>query len=201
MPWRKLVSGPAVRTLKRRHAEYLRDLARRLAPQNGFVTPGGLDRYRRLVDDVRAAMNWAFSPGGDLTVGTELAVASAYIWYQVSLLGEYTDIANKALSEMRGTPGSDKAELELLLAKAVGVFDTLGAVPELRESAFRSLELARKLGDNVGIAWALSILWRYHHGLGEYEHSLWVTEQLRIQADLGHDATDLYSRLAMLSLL
>jgi predicted ATPase/DNA-binding winged helix-turn-helix (wHTH) protein len=197
----KLGSGPATRALRRRHAEYLRDLARKLAPQNGFVTPGGLDRYRRLVDEVRAAISWAFSPEGDPKLGTELAVASAYIWYQVSLLGEYTDIANRALEGMRGTPGSDKAELELLLAKAVGIFDTLGAVPELRASAIRALELARQLNDNVGIAWALSILWRYHHGSGEYENSLNVTAQLKVQADAGHDTTDLYSRLAMLSLL
>jgi predicted ATPase/DNA-binding winged helix-turn-helix (wHTH) protein len=197
----KLGSGPATRTLRRRHAEYLRDLSRKLAPQNGFVTPGGLDRYRRLVDEVRAAVSWAFSAGGDPGLGTELAVASAYIWYQVSLLGEYTDIANRALQSMRETPGSDKAELALLLAKAVGIFDTLGAVPELRESALRALDLAHGLNDNVGIAWALSILWRYHHGSGEYEDSLKVTEQLKVQADKGHDATDLYSRLAMLSLL
>ena len=197
----KLGDRPETNVLRRHHAEYLRDLARKLAPQNGFVTPGGLDRYRRLVDEVRAAINWAFSSEGDPTLGTELAVASAYIWYQVSLLGEYTDIANRALEGMRGTPGSDKAELELLLAKAVGIFDTLGAVPELRSSALRALDLARQLGDNVGIAWALSILWRYHHGSGEYEDSLMVTEQLKVQADAGHDGTDLYSRLAMLSLL
>ena len=197
----KLGNGPQANVLRRRHAEYLRDLARKLAPQNGFVTAGGLDRYRRLVDEVRAAITWAFSSEGDPALGTELAVASAYIWYQVSLLGEYTDIANRALEGMRGTPDSDKAELELLLAKAVGIFDTLGAVPELRASALRALDLARQLSDNVGIAWALSILWRYHHGSGEYEDSLMVTEQLKVQADAGHDATDLYSRLAMLSLL
>ena len=187
--------------LRARHAVYLRDLSKRLAPQNGFVTPGGLDRYRRLVDEVRSAISWAFSPDGDPALGTELAVASAYIWYQVSLLGEYTEIANRALDGMRGTPGSDKAELELLLAKAAGIFDTLGSVPELHTSAARALELATELGDNVGIAWALSILWRYHHGLGEYEQSLGVTEQLKIQADAGHDSTDLFTRLAMLSLL
>ena len=197
----KLGNGPEANVLRRRHAQYLRELSRKLAPQNGFVTPGGLDRYRRLVDEVRAAIGWAFSPEGDPTLGTELAVASAYIWYQVSLLGEYTDIANRALQGMRETPGSDKAELELLLAKAVGIFDTLGAVPELRSSALRALDLARQLRDNVGIAWALSILWRYHHGSGEYEDSLMVTEQLKVQADAGYDTTDLYSRLAMLSLL
>jgi predicted ATPase/DNA-binding winged helix-turn-helix (wHTH) protein len=197
----RLGGGPATRTLRHRHAVYLRDLARKLSPQNGFVTPGGLDRYRRLVDEVRAAIVWAFSAGGEPMLGTELAVASAYIWYQVSLLGEYTDIANRALEGMRGSANSDKAELELLLAKAVGIFDTLGAVPELRSSAVRALELSTQLQDNVGIAWALSVLWRYHHGLGEYEQSFEVTERLKIQAEAGHDVTDLYSRLAMLSLL
>jgi predicted ATPase len=197
----KLDQDSDTRTLCTRHAVYLRDLSKKLAPQNGFVTPGGLDRYRRLVEEVRSAIGWAFSPAGDPALGTELAVASAYIWYQVSLLGEYTEVANRALDDMRGTPGSDKAELELLLAKAVGIFDTLGSVPELRSSAARALELATQLGDNVGIAWALSILWRHHHGLGEYEESLEITERLKIQADAGHDSTDLFTRLAMLSLL
>lgn len=190
-----------LKDLHTRHALYLRDLSKKLAPQNGFVTPGGLDRYRRLIDEVRSAIAWAFSPEGNPSLGTELAVASAYIWYQVSLLGEYTEVANQALSVMRGMPNSDKAELELLLAKAVGIFDTLGSVPELHSSAARALELATQLDDHVGIAWALSILWRYHHGMGEYEQSLGVTEQLKIEADAGHDSTDLYTRLAMLSLL
>ncbi len=197
----KLSTGVDLKALHTRRALYLRDLSKSLAPQNGFVTPGGLDRYRRLIDEVRSAIGWAFSPEGDAALGTELAVASAYIWYQVSLLGEYTEVANQALAGMRGTPNSDKAELELLLAKAVGIFDTLGSVPELQASAARALELATQLDDHVGIAWALSILWRYHHGMGEYEESLGITEQLKIQADAGHDSTDLYTRLAMLSLL
>ena len=197
----KLHKGADLRDLHTRHALYLRDLSKKLAPQNGFVTPGGLDRYRRLIDEVRSAIAWAFSQEGDPALGTELAVASAYIWYQISLLGEYTEVANQALAVMRGMSNSDKAELELLLAKAVGIFDTLGSVPELRASAMRALDLATQLDDHVGTAWALSILWRYHHGMGEYEQSLEVTEQLKIEADAGYDSTDLYTRLAMLSLL
>jgi predicted ATPase/DNA-binding winged helix-turn-helix (wHTH) protein len=197
----KLGRESDTRTLRTRHAIYLRELSKKLAPQNGFVTPGGLDRYRRLIDEVRAAIGWTFSPAGDPALGTELAVASAYIWYQVSLLGEYTEVANRALEGMRGIAGSDKAELELLLAKAAGIFDTLGSVPELRYSAERALEIATQLGDNVGVAWALSILWRYHHGLGEYEESLQITERLKLLADAGHDSTDLFTRLTMLSLL
>jgi predicted ATPase/DNA-binding winged helix-turn-helix (wHTH) protein len=197
----KLRQEADISGLRKRHALYHRDLSKKLAPQNGFVTPGGLDRYRRLIDEVRSAIAWAFSPEGDATLGIELAVASAYIWYQVSLLGEYTEVANQALAAMRGMPDSGKPELELLLAKAVGIFDTLGSVPELRASAERALELATRLDDHVGIAWALSILWRYHHGMGDYEQSLEVTEQLKIEADAGHDSTDLYTRLAMLSQL
>jgi predicted ATPase/DNA-binding winged helix-turn-helix (wHTH) protein len=197
----KLGAGPATISLRRRHAQYLRDLARKLAPQNGFVTAAGLDRYRRLADEVRAATVWAFSANGDPELGAELTAASAYIWFQVSLPSEYQDIADRALASMQGKTGSLDAELEILLAKGPALYETLGAVPELYAISIRALELATELQDDAGVVCALFCLWRYHHGLGNYEESLRVTEQLRQRAEAGHDAAAMYLLHAMLSLL
>jgi predicted ATPase/DNA-binding winged helix-turn-helix (wHTH) protein len=197
----KLGTGPATYSLRRRHARYLRDLARKLAPQNGFVTSAGLDRYRRLADEVRAAIAWAFSENGDAELGADLAAASAYIWFQISLPGEYQDIADRALASMKGKAGSLEAELEILLAKGPALFETLGAVPELHATSVRALELATQLQDNAGVVCALCCLWRYHHGLGNYQESLRVAEQLRLQAEAGHDPGEMYLIHSMLSLL
>ncbi len=179
----KLGAGPATHTLRERHAKYLRDLARKLAPQNGFVTSADLDRYRRLADEVRAAIAWAFSANGNAELGADLAAASAYIWFQISLPGEYQEIADRALGSMKGQAGSLESELEILLAKGPALFETVGSVPELHATSIRALELATQLQDNAGVVAALSCLWRYHHGLGDYENALRVTEQLRLQAE------------------
>ncbi|WP_263357233.1 ATP-binding protein [Acidicapsa ligni] len=197
----KLGAGPATHSLRKRHATYLRDLTRRLEPQNGFVTSAGLDRYRRLADELRAAMMWAFSVDGDAELGADLAAVSAYIWFQISLPGEYQDIADRALASMKGKAGSREAELEILLAKGPALFEALGAVPELYSTSVRALELATQLEDNAGVVCALLCLWRYHYGLSNYEESLHVTEQLRLQAETGHDPGAMYLIHAMLSLL
>ena len=73
----------------RRHAEYCLAL---FAP---FATEGQLQaalddlgRYRREIDNLRAALNWAFASGGDAAVGVALAATGADFWAAVSLVAE-----------------------------------------------------------------------------------------------------------------
>jgi predicted ATPase/DNA-binding winged helix-turn-helix (wHTH) protein len=196
-----LGDGPATQDLHQKHALYFLDLARRLAPQNGFVTHLGLDRYRRIVNETRSAIAWAARTRSNPALVAKLVASSAYIWYQLSLLAEYREIADNALERMQGQADSARDELELLLAKSVGIYDILGAAPELHATGVRALQLAAELDDGEGTTLALSFLWRYHHAQTDYFNSFEVLDKLKLQADAGHDPTDIYSRYSTLTLL
>jgi predicted ATPase len=40
------------------------------------------------LDDVRSALNWAFSAAGDVAIGVALTVAAIPLWVHLSLLDE-----------------------------------------------------------------------------------------------------------------
>ena len=60
-----------------------------------------LGRYRREVDNLRAALNWAFSPGGDTALAIELAATATDFWIAASLVAECCEWAEKALARDR----------------------------------------------------------------------------------------------------
>jgi non-specific serine/threonine protein kinase len=69
------------------HAEYFRDFFATFDP-NADPESGGdhLLRYTREVDNLRAALSWAFGASGDFTLGIALAAAAVNFWLAASLL-------------------------------------------------------------------------------------------------------------------
>lgn len=174
----KLGDGPGANSVRRLHAEYIRNKTLSLAPTNGFVVKSHQESHSKMVDELRAAIAWAFSAKGDAELGIEVIASSAYLWFQLSLFEEFKVHTDRALEAMSGTPSASRAELRLLLARGPALYETLGAVPELFSTATRTLELAKQLHDRLGTSGALHNLWRYHHGLGEYRQSLDVALQI-----------------------
>ena len=75
--------------LARRHAEYYRDLFER-AEADGKSRPTAewLAEYGPKIDNLRAALDWAFSPDGDASIGVALTAAAVPLWMQLSLMEE-----------------------------------------------------------------------------------------------------------------
>jgi predicted ATPase len=73
----------------RRHAEYCRDLFER-AELEWETRPivEWLDDYAWCIDNLRVALDWAFSPRGDASVGVALTAAAVPLWICLSLLDE-----------------------------------------------------------------------------------------------------------------
>src|SRR5262249_38265751 len=65
----------------RRHAEYIRDLFER-AETEWETRPATewLTAYGRQIDNVRTALDWASSPGGDPELGVALTIAAVPLW-------------------------------------------------------------------------------------------------------------------------
>src|SRR5260370_16965323 len=81
--------------LRRRHAEYYRELLRKTASQEDLPA----DERRALathLGDIRAALNWAFGPEGDLSLAVDLTSYSSSIWLSKALFGECRTWVTKA---------------------------------------------------------------------------------------------------------
>ncbi|HEX8606419.1 MAG TPA: hypothetical protein VF774_27495, partial [Pseudoduganella sp.] len=125
------------------------------------------------LDDVRAALDWAFGPGGEPLLGAQLAAASAPLWYRHSMMDDYRMRLVPALA-CAGAAGSAGAPLFAALQLALG--HTLlhaGEDAAPRAEAFRrALALAERLGDH-GLA--VRALWGcYADALlqGDYSRAL-----------------------------
>jgi len=111
--------------------------------------PAALDdlgRYRREVDNLRAALGWAFSADGDPALGIELAAAAADFWTAVSLLGEAREWAGRALAKI-GEAAGTRAEMILQGSLGLALIYTRGMIAPARDALMRTLALARELVD------------------------------------------------------
>ncbi len=85
----KLEVGGELREFSRRHAKYLVELfVRAEAEWETRPTDEWIAVYSQHIDDLRAAIAWAFSPHGDPEIGSALATAALPLWLQLSLLEE-----------------------------------------------------------------------------------------------------------------
>ena len=94
----RLGESPESGRVVRRHAEYLcRLLVRAEADWETMERRQWLAAYARVIDDVRAALDWAFSPDGDAAIGVALTAWSLPLGYQLSLIDELRVWVERAL--------------------------------------------------------------------------------------------------------
>src|SRR5260370_41264267 len=92
----------------RRHAEYCRDLFERAENEwDTRPTAEWLADYGRQIDDLRAALGWAFSPRGNASVGGALTVAAGPPRLQFSLRDGSLGWVERALSAPDMAPAAD----------------------------------------------------------------------------------------------
>ncbi|AIO26933.1 ATP-binding protein [Burkholderia cepacia] len=106
----------------RAHANYFHALFR-LAPvdDGGPLAESRLDVIRRELGNLRAALDWAFSPNGDAEIGIALAAVAVPCLFDLSLVDECRERARAALDSMRDmdeTRTRDDARVRLLAAYA-----------------------------------------------------------------------------------
>jgi len=153
----------------RRHAEHYRDLfeqARAVWDQQS--TAESLDAYRHHIDNLRIALDWAFSPAGDAEIGAALSVAAVPLWFKLSLIDECRRRVEQALAAASaGTdPGSRRA-MQLYAALATALLYTKGPGPEVDAAWSKVLELAQSLQDSDYGLRALWGLWASRVNTGE----------------------------------
>ena len=104
----------------RRHAEFLlRCLAQPERECLAMERQSRHEYYAECIDDVRAALEWAFSPRGDLALGVELTAAAIPLGFDFSFVTELREWVERALAHVADlTPRPLLAEMRLNIAWA-----------------------------------------------------------------------------------
>ena len=128
--------------------------------------------YRRLIDDVRAALDWAFSPGGDPLLGAALVANSVPLWIRLSLISECRRWVEHVLAAAIAIDPA--VRMRLMAARATVLLYTYrGMVPiEMKEAWSEVLEIALKLEDVQYSLRGLWGLWAFAHNGGTFPEAL-----------------------------
>jgi len=174
----------------RRRAEYYRNLFERAESEVG-ARPWDewLGEYACEIDNLRAVLDWAFSPGGDASTGIALTIDAFRLLLRLSLPEEVRRRARQALGVL-GTGGTRDPRSEMKLHAALGL--TTPEPPEMKASFAKVLELAESLGDSAYLLRAFHGLYFYESGGGQYHAALQSAQKFY---DLAMTGTDPHDRL------
>ncbi len=189
----KLASSGGRPEAARRHAQHHLKLIE-TAPANWESEAGKtwLRLYAGRIDDFRAALDWCFSGFGDPSIGFQLMIASARLWFQLSLTLECRDRAEIALSHLAGSSRSDTAtEMRLLVALGHALWYSASDADRLERAFRRALNLAEQVWDAHVQLQALWGLWASRRALGRYREALALATTYDTVARASGDAADI----------
>jgi len=193
----ELRAGQERQDAAHRHARYFRDLLEQAEAEWGLRPAAQwLGTYAPCIDDVRAALDWAFAPSGDAAVGAELAVLSAPLWFQLSLAKAGTARFESALASLEAAPIADdvadrRARMHLNTALGwLGMFQSEAV--SRREKAWATMfDLARSLEDVPYEVLGLWSLCYSHLANGEFGKMWPLAHEFRAAAARSSDPVDL----------
>lgn len=172
----------------RRHAEYYRDLFERASLE--CVTQNAADwvlAYGEQIDNVRAALNWAFSAEGSASTGVALTIAVIPLWLNLSLMDECLQRVKKALSRLDSNYSQAPIrEMQLYAALGVALY-LIGPGPETKAAWKQVQTISESLAITDYRLRALWGLWTVCVTGGEHRTGLSLANEF---AQLAKEASD-----------
>jgi predicted ATPase len=119
----KLVRYRELDSAARKHAEYLQCVCEyaEVAMERAEPTQWMVD-YGGLIDDVHAALDWAFSPSGDASIGVGLTMAAIPLW----LAARSEELCGRIARALKSEAAASHSGLEIRLrtaARLAGITD------------------------------------------------------------------------------
>ena len=145
----KLADANELDTVTRRYAEHFRDMYAK-AEEHWSAPPDAmwLESHVQAISDVRAALHWAFSGQGDLSLGVALTVSAVPAWLHLSSLEECRDRVKYAIAHIdAGDLALDRHRMKLHTALAASAMYTSGLGPEVGVAWTTALAIAEALDD------------------------------------------------------
>jgi predicted ATPase/DNA-binding winged helix-turn-helix (wHTH) protein len=180
-------SGPVFH----RHARCILELsARSRLDAQRMTRPEWRSTYSRIIDDVRAGLDWSFSAQGDPALGVELAASVQLFVTELGFEQEYVERSLQALEQIQvlSTP---QPLLELQLNNTLCFYCGLAPPQEQLPLAVfeRTQDLADQLGDPEHHITAAYGHWVGAYGVGDYPRAMAASERInriaREQSDPG----------------
>jgi predicted ATPase/DNA-binding winged helix-turn-helix (wHTH) protein len=147
--------------------------------------------YGDLINDVRSALDWAFSPTGEKALGVTLTIASVPLWIHLSLNEECrarVEVALSSLDLVEGKGAYDRLRLFVALAGAAKYAPDI----VLERTAFwkKALEIAESPGNTDYQLRSLWGLWADTMEGGENRAALALAERFARIATASDDIAD-----------
>jgi predicted ATPase/DNA-binding winged helix-turn-helix (wHTH) protein len=200
----KLRSSKERNAIARHHAEHFCELLRKAETDfEAQALTDWIDANARNIDDIRLALDWAFSKEGDAKLGAELCASAASLFLQLSLSHELRAQLERALKSLLLLASIDPAlEMNLNLALGMALYNTEGPTPAVATASTRALTLAQRCGSGSHQLRALWALARESYARGDYENALRFVERFgSVARSIPDDvALLIYARMMSLAL-
>jgi predicted ATPase/DNA-binding winged helix-turn-helix (wHTH) protein len=189
----KLDQAGELNPVARRLAEYYVKLLQRAGSEWGTrPMTDWLADYGRQIDNLRPALDWAFSQAGEVATGVALTVASERLWFSLSLMDECRRRVEHAITRLRsGATASKSHEMRLYATLAAALFNTNGPGIETFAAWTDVLEVAERLDNTEYRLRALWGLWYNHISNGECQASLTLAQRYHTLPTNQGDPADL----------
>jgi tetratricopeptide (TPR) repeat protein len=169
----KLVAAGEVDRVARQHVAWVLEALSSAERDIGTSSATTLlNDHRRLIGDVRSALDWAFSLDGNSMMGAAVVDGSVSLWIRLSLVSECRRWVERALASCVGTDPS--LRMRLMAARAIVLlYTSRGKIPaEMQEVWTGVLEIARQLDDVQYGLRALWGLWSFEQNVGRFPEAL-----------------------------
>jgi len=199
----RLTARGGLDAFARRHAEYHRELLQHAeAELEARPTAEWLAAYRPHIDEVRAALDWAFSPSGDVGIGVALTAATVPLWTHLSLLTECRARVEQAIASLGQVPDDRRRDMRLYLSLGHAIMHANASGAQDINAAFtKALELAEVIDDARYRLGAIFGLYAHRFTTGEYRGALSLGEKFRtVAAETADSDVAFGSRLIGLAL-
>jgi predicted ATPase/DNA-binding winged helix-turn-helix (wHTH) protein len=187
----KLVESGELDPIKRRHANYYRELLGRIDLRSSAGSEvKGFSMYVEHLDNVRAGLEFSFSERGDIRTGIALAAASARLFLELSLLTECRRWTERAIAAFDESDRGSPCEMELQAALGLSLMFTKGNSDEARNSLLRGLTLAEDLGDLRNQLRLLGKLHVFYQRIGDCRNAFILAQRSEtVAASIGDPAS------------
>jgi predicted ATPase/DNA-binding winged helix-turn-helix (wHTH) protein len=173
-------------------ANYLLDLLR--TPSSaGWRDASRDDMARRVreIDNVRAAIDWAFSGNSSPETGVVLTAACGPVWLHLSLLAECRERCELALAFFeRGSHLDSGIRLQLALALGLALTYGTGSVDRAWAVLSEAYDLSERLNDTDTQLKALWAMWSHRLNHGEHRATRQLAERFSHVAREGGNPDD-----------
>jgi predicted ATPase/DNA-binding winged helix-turn-helix (wHTH) protein len=196
----KLLESDEILRIRRLHAEDCSRTMREVeAASRSATLAERVTFYRRRIDDVRTALEWAYSRDGDSGFGVTLTATCAPMFLRLSLLDEYRGHVEQALRNSAAMPTSDASVMRHLnLALGHLLLHMEKDAAQMHAAFGRAFKITDETNVQEQDSRALAGIWLGTLFSGDYPAALALAQ--RVQRDAGDAADLVHGRMMALSL-